>query len=207
MISKLKLIRDQIAERWEDLLESTRTWWSSLAPRERVILGSASGLFAAVLLVFLTKSVFGIINETSARAESLAENGRKIQSLIQEIVETRMLSSRYDNLIASGQIEGSLKSYLDSQAARYGVIIAEAKPSTVNSNQATEGGEILEVRLGPDTSLSSGLNFLEAVQNRLGVRILHLRVIPSPADRQKLSIDALIAKQATEQATPVKESE
>jgi type II secretory pathway component PulM len=202
MFSKFKSLRDQLGERWDDLFESSRTWWAGLAPREKLILGSASGLFAAVLVVFLAKSLFGVLSETSNRADSLAENGKRIQKLIQEIIDTRMLAERYDTAVLSSQVEGSLKSLLDAQAARYGVSITEAKAPTTNSNQAAEGDEVLELRLNSDTSLSAALNFLDAVQSKLGVRILHLRVIPNTQDRQKLSIDALISKQAMAGATP-----
>lgn len=202
MFSHFKSLRDQLSERWDDLFESSRTWWASLAPREKLILGSASGLFAAVLVVFLAKSLFGVLNETSNRADSLAENGKRIQKLIQEIIDTRMLAERYDTSVLSSQAEGSLKSLLDAQAARFGVNITEAKAPTTNSNQVAEGDEVLELRLNSDTSLSAALNFLDAVQSKLGVRILHLRIIPNTQDRQKLSIDALISKQAVAGATP-----
>jgi len=198
MITKIKIIRDQAIERWEDLLERTRTWWSSLAQRERIILGSAFGLFAAIFIIFIAKTFGGMLTDTARRAESLSENGRRIQTLIQQVVETRVQADRFDSLSLSTQDAGPLKDMLDRQASRYGVTIAEAKPTTTPSSLAEESDEVLEVKLGPDTSLSSALSFLDAVQNRLGIRILHLKIIPSKEDRQKLNVEALISKRAGE---------
>jgi len=200
MITKIKIIRDQTIERWEDILERSRTWWSSLAQRERIILGSALGLFAAIFIIFIAKTFGGMLSDTARRAESLSENGRRIQTLIQQVVETRLQADRFDSLSLSTQDPGPLKELLDRQANRYGVSIAEAKPTTSPSSLAAKDDEVLDVKLSPDTSLSSALSFLDAVQNRLGIRILHLKIIPSKEDRQKLSVEALISKRPTEAA-------
>ncbi len=199
MITKIKNIRDQAIERWEDLLERTRTWWSSLAQRERIILGSAFGLFAAIFVIFIAKTFGGMLSDTSRRAESLSENGRKIQTLIQQVIETRVQADRFDSLSLSNQDTAPLKELLERQASRYGVTIAESKPSTIPTSLAEKEDEILEVRLGPETSLSSALSFLDAVQNRLGIRILHLKIIPGKEDRQKLNVEVMISKRTSEE--------
>lgn len=200
---KLRLLKDQILERWEDLFERSRTWWAGLSPREKIILGSASGVFGAILIVFVLKTLTTVLTETSRRAESLTENGRRIQSLIQQVNETRTQSQRFDTLMGSLKDTSSLKEYIDRQANRYGVMIAQSKPPTTPSTLATPEDEVLEIQLGTDTSLSAALNFLEAVQNRLGVRILQLRMMPDLTDRQKMNVDALIAKRKSDsEATP-----
>lgn len=193
MLTKIKALKDQLFERTDELQERARTWWSSLNQRERIILGSASAFFGALLVIFLARELSSLISDASDRARGLAEDGKKIQMLINQIVETRTQADRFDNL-SSGGDNSSLKDFSDRQASRFGVALQSAKPGSTKSSLVEEGEETLEVQLAPDVSLSAALNYLEGVQSRLGVRLIHLRIMPNTTDRSKLKVEAMFAK-------------
>ena len=189
---KIKLIwKEKISEPLDELQEKLKAQWSTLAPRERLILSILGAVFVVLLSTLVFKEAFTFFNRHEIKAEADVQNVSEIQKLSSEISAQRNEINRFDSLKRSRGEPFQINQFIEGRARDFNVSlekISPAKPRGENS-----GEEWVEVRLGKTTSLSAALRFLKSVEEAIGVRIVDLEMKPQFADMTKLDVVAVIA--------------
>lgn len=188
----LRRLKEKILENFEVYQEQFRGWWSKLAFREKVILGSASGLLGLVLLLAGAQQGFELLSSAFGRVD-LAERLTQVQSQVNRILQLQSQANRYDQLRGGLSDEFNFETEVNRRASRLGLNIDALRPSSTKSLLAEESSRLYEIRFSKETNLDRSLRFLDDLQSILGVRLINLRMKPGFQDRSQFEVEALFA--------------
>lgn len=186
-------LREKVFEPLEEWQEKGRQHWLSLNPRERVIVSVLAAVMTTLIAVLVVKEAVGFIYRHEYLAESNLKNVARIQKLTSDLNQQRSDLLKFERLKGKRGTDFQLNKYLENEAGRSGVSIAKISPTKSKTTQPSENMEWVEVQLMQETMLMPALQFLQSIDETLGLQLVELSIKPQFADPTKLNITAVIS--------------
>jgi general secretion pathway protein M len=158
------------------LRERIAVWIAGLAPRERLLLGAAGGVFVVVLLwLGLVLPVLGAIRSAGMRVEAAEADLQRAQQLQAELAALQGRLGSVEQRIHQGP-RGNLFTTLEQLAAKSAVKVESMEPQAAAGGDAYKETKIQVVL--KQVTLAQVVNFLdkiESAQQPLSIKSLRIR--------------------------------
>lgn len=188
----LRTLKEKLFENFEVYQEQVRVWWTKLAPREKIILISASSLLVLVLTLALGQQVVRIVSEGFSRKD-MAQQLSQVESQLQRVKQLQRQANRYDSLMGAIDEGFQFEDEAQKRARRSGLELDSVKPSASKSLLASPEDKLFELKVSKGTSLDQSLRFLDSLESVLGVRMISLNMKPSFKNQSNFEIAAVFA--------------
>lgn len=177
----------------EEFQEKARQQWLSLNPRERTVLSVLAGVLCLLLSALVVKEAAGFFFRAESMAQNNLKNIERIQRLSDELLQQRSEMGRYDRLKGKRGEDFKITTYIETEAAKFGLSIAKMAPTKAQIDDKAPAQDWVEVALGKEATLDRVLKFLDSVEETLGVRIIELSIKTQFQDPTKLEVTTIIA--------------
>jgi type II secretory pathway component PulM len=146
-----------------ELIGRIQVLWDGLAPRERVLVGSAGGALAVALLFFgLILPIQGAVTSAREAAEDASRELAQMQRMKREWDELSARLTTVESRIQGGGDGQNLLTLLESLAARAGV-----KPTSMEKRQSGESEQYEETKVEvslKNVTLQQAVNYLASIE-------------------------------------------
>ncbi len=146
-----------------ELIGRIQVLWDGLAPRERVLVGSAGGALAVALLFFgLILPIQGAVTSARETAEDASRELAQMQRMKREWDELSARLTTVESRIQGGGDGQNLLTLLESLAARAGV-----KPTSMEKRQSGESEQYEETKVEvslKNVTLQQAVNYLASIE-------------------------------------------
>jgi hypothetical protein len=186
-------LKDKISQTIDGLQDQAQSAWANFSKRERIILGSAAGLFAVALLALALKFLGGFISGSQFDSAKTMKEVHEIQKLISELKSLKFKADQFDRKSKQKGEKFTMTKHIEDKAKRFRVTVKGVKPTRATSSLTEEGDELFEVQLASGSSLDDSLRFLDAVEDPIGVRIISMSMKPNFTDPSKFDVKFRVA--------------
>lgn len=167
-----------------DLIANLRASFASLAPRERLLVGSAGGLLAlAIAWVVVIGPVIDLLESGGERRETAEQELAVMKRLVREYAAVQRQLGDVEERIRSSN-KGNLRTTLESLAQRSAVKVESMEPQASPANEAYRETKVAVGLKSVD--LPQTVAYLHAIESSpqvLSVKSLRIR---SRADKSTL---------------------
>jgi len=160
-----------------ELVGRVQVLWDGLAPRERVLVGAAGGVFAvALLLLGIVLPIRGAVENARSGAETAAQQSAQRQGMEREWDDVSSRLTSVEGRIQGGGEGQNLLTLLESLAARAGV-----KPTSMEKRQSGESARYEETKVEvslKNVTLQQAVNYLTSIETAsqpLSVKSLRIK--------------------------------
>lgn len=191
---KLKNLRETFGNKLDTLREKLQSFWSELAPREKLILIVAGSLAGFLAVIFLGQQLGQIILRSGPSAQTTYADSKEALRYISELKNQRFQAQRFDRLKTQRAENFNLEEFLQKNSKLYGLQVESILPKKIASSKEVDPSDkLFEVKLKSGSSLDASLRFLNQIEEILGLRILELNMAPQFDDPTKLNVQFLLA--------------
>ena len=193
-MTKLKNLRETFGIKIDALREKLQSFWSELAPREKLILIVAGSLAGFLAVIFLGQQLGQIILKSGPSAQATYSDSKEVLRYVSELKNQRFQAQRFDRLKTQRAENFNLEEFLQKNSKLYGLQVESVLPKKIaSSKEADPTDKLFEVKLRSGSSLDASLRFLNETEEVLGLRILELNMAPQFDDPTKLNVQFLLA--------------
>ncbi len=160
-----------------EILGRIQALWDGLASRERILVGTAGGVLALVIVLFgIVLPIRGAVASAQERALDAATQLAQMQRMKREWDDLSTRLQQVEGRIQSGGEGQNLLTLLESLAARAGV-----KPTSMEKRQSGESARYEETKVEvslKNVTLQQAVNYLSSIETAaqpLSVKSLRIK--------------------------------
>jgi len=160
-----------------EIIGRIQVLWDGLAPRERMLVGTAGGVLAVMILLFgVVLPIRGAVVDARSDAEAAAQKLTQMQRMKREWDDLHARLVSVEGRIQGGGDGQNLLTLLESLAARAGV-----KPTSMEKRQSGESARYEETKVEvslKNVTLQQAVNYLASIETAsqpLSVKSLRIK--------------------------------